>query len=127
MMYPIALGSVKTSFLFLYKRVFSTNKQTQRLIVVLIALVAAWTVAFFFAEMFQCSNKFWANWGSTAVMRAECNETVWMALAMCSTDLLFDLIIILVPIPLVRLCAVDAICDYQPVQTGANALSRFGI
>lgn len=100
-MLPSALGFIKASFLFLYQRIFSINKKVYILLVGLIVLVAAWTIAFFFAEMFQCSTRFWANWGSTHVLQTQCNHTTWVVFAVCLTDFILDVVIITIPIPLV--------------------------
>ncbi|KAI3328949.1 hypothetical protein HD806DRAFT_481177 [Xylariaceae sp. AK1471] len=100
-MYPLALGSTKASFLFLYKRIFSISGKTRVLLITTIIIVAAWTVALFFAELFQCRTKFWANWGSTHDIRTQCTMTTKIVFAVCLTDFLLDLTIIIMPIPLI--------------------------
>lgn len=101
-MHTLALGFTKMSLLFLYRRIFSVSSNTMRVIILTtIALVCAWTIAFFFAELFQCSTRFWANWGSSLDIRTQCHKTLMIILASCSTDALFDLVILVMPIPLV--------------------------
>ncbi|KAI6085049.1 hypothetical protein F4821DRAFT_241794 [Hypoxylon rubiginosum] len=100
-MYPLALGSIKASFLFMYKRIFSIGKKTRLLLTTTIIIVAAWSVAFCFAELFQCSTKFWANWGSTHDIRTQCVGTTRLLYTVCITDFLLDVVIIAIPIKLV--------------------------
>jgi lysylphosphatidylglycerol synthetase-like protein (DUF2156 family) len=100
-MYPLALGSTKISLLFLYRRIFSVSKRMRVIFVTTITLVGAWMVALFFAELFQCSTKFWANWGSSYDIRTQRTKTTMIIFAVCLTDSLFDLTILVMPIPLV--------------------------
>lgn len=100
-MYPLALGFTKISLLSLYKRIFSISRRTRVIIVTTIALVIAWMIALFFAELFQCNTKFWANWGSAHDIRTQCNRTTMIIFAVCLTDSIFDLTILVMPIPLV--------------------------
>lgn len=100
-MYPLALGFTKISLLSLYKRIFSISRRTRAIIVTTIALVIAWMIALFFAELFQCNTKFWANWGSAYDIRTQCNRTTMIIFAVCLTDSIFDLTILIMPIPLV--------------------------
>ncbi|KAJ0120490.1 hypothetical protein J7T55_015219 [Diaporthe amygdali] len=100
LLYPLAIGSTKASLLFLYRRIFTINRRTRVIIVFTIALVGAWMAAFFFAELFQCSTKFWANWGSSHDIQTQCNKTTMIIFSVCLTDFLFDLTILIMPIPL---------------------------
>lgn len=100
-MYPLALGLTKISLLFMYRRIFSISRRMRVIIVTTIVLVGAWMVALFFAELFQCSTKFWANWGSSYDIRTQCNKTTMIVFAVCLTDSIFDLTILVMPIPLV--------------------------
>ncbi|KAJ2985496.1 hypothetical protein NUW58_g5497 [Xylaria curta] len=99
--YPLALGSTKASFLFLYDRIFATSKKTRIFIATTIAIVFSWMIALFFAELFQCSTKFWANWGTTNDIRTQCTMTTKIVFAVCLTDFLIDLVVFTIPIPLV--------------------------
>ncbi|KAL2278287.1 hypothetical protein FJTKL_14557 [Diaporthe vaccinii] len=101
LLYPLAIGSTKTSLLFLYRRIFTISRRTRVTIVTTIALVGAWMAAFFFAELFQCSTKFWADWGSSHDIQTQCNKTTMIIFSVCLTDFLFDLTILIMPIPLI--------------------------
>ncbi|KAL8724599.1 MAG: hypothetical protein Q9166_007856 [cf. Caloplaca sp. 2 TL-2023] len=66
MMQMLALGCVKLSFLFFYRRVFITGVSTwfSKATTGLIIIVLVWTVAFFFALLFACKGNWSAWWGS---------------------------------------------------------------
>lgn len=100
-MYPLALSLTKISLLFMYRRIFSISRRMRVIIVTTIVLVAAWMVTLFFAELFQCSTKFWANWGSSYDIRTQFNKTTMIVFAVCLTDSIFDLTILVMPIPLI--------------------------
>lgn len=102
-MLPLALGSVKTSFLFFYLRIFLVNRRSLAgyLLGGLITLVILWSLSFFFASLFQCRLNFWALWGSTSDIVNNCTQTMQLVLAVCITGVITDTAIICAPIPLV--------------------------
>jgi hypothetical protein len=77
LMLPLALGCVKTSFLFFYLRIFTVSKRTMAsyFLVGMIVLVALWSAAFLFAALFECRLSFWAIWGSTMDILRQCTQT----------------------------------------------------
>lgn len=103
LMLPLALGSVKTSFLFFYLRIFLVNRRSLAgyLLGGLITLVILWSLSFFFASLFQCRLNFWALWGSTSDIVNNCTQTMQLVLAVCITGVITDTAIICAPIPLV--------------------------
>ncbi|XXH03066.1 hypothetical protein Hte_009456 [Hypoxylon texense] len=103
MMLPLALGCIKASFLFFYMRIFSISKKSpiNIFLSVLLVIVAAWSISFFFATLFACRLSFWAVWGSTVDLITQCIESMQLVLALCITDFMTDVIIICIPIPLV--------------------------
>ncbi|KAI0508977.1 hypothetical protein F5B22DRAFT_649477 [Xylaria bambusicola] len=100
LMHPLALGLTKASLLFLYKRIFATERKTRALLTTSITVVALWTVAFFFSEVFQCKTNFWANWGTTHDIQTQCLKTTKILWAVCLTDFALDLLVLIIPIPL---------------------------
>lgn len=56
-MLVLALGSIKLSFMFFYRRVFRTgdSKAFDRVMFSVVAIIVAWTASFFFALMFEYS------------------------------------------------------------------------
>lgn len=67
-----------------------------------------WTIAIFFAALFQCGVNIWAFWGSNDDIVENCGGTIQLILAICISGFAMDLAIFLVPIPLV--------CDHDGYQ-----------
>ena len=99
----LALGSLMTSSLFFYPRIFAVNKRSlTSYLMRLILLVTLWSITLFFASLFQCRLNFWAIWGSTVDSLNNCIETMELVLAVCIIGVITDIAIICAPIPLVR-------------------------
>ncbi|KAI7772972.1 hypothetical protein LA080_012725 [Diaporthe eres] len=94
---------VKASFLFFYMRIFVVNKKslTNVLLIALIVFVGLWSVAFFFATLFECPKDFAANWGTTRELTSNCVNSMQIVLCLCVTDFVVDFAIICIPAPLV--------------------------
>lgn len=109
-MLPFALGCVKASFLFFYKRIFIVDSKSviNKLLTGLVIIVGAWSICFLFLFIFQCGTNFFAIWGSTMDLIVYCNGSMNRAVALCITDFVCDVIIICIPVPLVS-CVVDYI------------------
>ncbi|KAK3336428.1 plasma membrane protein Pth11-like protein [Cercophora scortea] len=106
LMLPVALGLIKSSVILFYMRFFSaiTTGTTHKLLVGLNIFVIAWTIAFFFASLFQCRLDIWAIWGSADQLEAHCPGTMYLDVALCATDLATDVVIVCIPIwPIWRL------------------------
>ncbi len=58
-------------------------------------------LAFFVTIAAACGKHFDANWASLAVLKQECVDTFRMLLTYTITDVAVDLVIIVMPIPLV--------------------------
>ncbi|KAH7329665.1 hypothetical protein B0I35DRAFT_420633 [Stachybotrys elegans] len=100
---PLALGCTKASFLFFYQRIFAIGSfgKTNILLVGMIVLVFMWSVGFFFASLFECGTNFWAIWTSPTAFLENCVNDLQLALSLAITDLIVDVIIFAIPIPLV--------------------------
>ncbi|KAI1370422.1 hypothetical protein F4677DRAFT_438484 [Hypoxylon crocopeplum] len=103
LMFPIALGCMKASFLFFYMRVFAIQKHStiNKLLTALIILVALWSLAFFFATLFECNSNFSVIWSSEAEFLRRCSNTINLVMTLCITDFISDIFIISIPVPLV--------------------------
>lgn len=97
------LGLIKTSFLFLYKRVFTSEYGSawNHTFNAAITFTLLWTVTFFGAHIFECGTHFYAIWGDAESYLEYCARIPHLVFAFCLTDLLTNLIIALIPIPLV--------------------------
>ncbi|KAK4224045.1 hypothetical protein QBC38DRAFT_486304 [Podospora fimiseda] len=103
LMLPIALGCAKLSILFFYSRIFAAASAGKRyyLLMALQVFVGIWTVAFFFIALFQCKLQFWVFFSSTMDMVEHCPWTMDVALSLCITDFVTDLVILAIPVPLI--------------------------
>lgn len=90
----IGLGLTKASVLFFYMKIFTTRsfRLAGR---IMVGVVAAWTIAFFFANLFTCVpvtalvEQFYGN---------KCINTLPMWYTESASDILLDLIILSMPI-----------------------------
>ncbi|KAI0157915.1 hypothetical protein GGR52DRAFT_576885 [Hypoxylon sp. FL1284] len=103
LMLPVALGCLKTSFLFFYMRVFAIQKRsaTYKFLVGFIVFVVVWAVTFFFATLFECRLDFDAIWSSHNDFQRRCTQTVPLVFTLCTTDFVTDVAIMIIPIPLI--------------------------
>ena len=90
-------GLAKASILVLYMRIFEVP-QFRRRARIMLAIVTAWTVSFFFASLFQC-------YPITPLVEAfygkKCVFTIALWYTGGSTDILLDTLILAMPIPMV--------------------------
>jgi hypothetical protein len=94
-------GLIKISLLLLWKRLFGSSKRFRMLCWVMIGLTVAWTLAFFFTTLFQCGTRWSLNWAPIGVFLTECIESLDVLTVFSATDILSDLIIIAMPVPLI--------------------------
>jgi len=100
MMLPLALGFIKMSIVFFYMRIFtpSATSTLYRCLIGLNVLIGLWTLAFFLAGLFECNLDFWAAWGSTLEFTTYCPSGMKPVVALCVTDLVTDIMIMVAPI-----------------------------
>ena len=96
-----ANGFIKLSALFLYRRIFVVNKKTLFDIAIKVSIVVCslWMVAFFFATLVGCGTHFDYPWRSLFYI-SMCNTNKRLDALMIS-DLATDIIVWLLPIPVV--------------------------
>ena len=97
----IAFGLIKLSIVFLWRRIFGHIRAFNIGSWVLIVILAAWSLAFFFATIFQCAPHEDYNWAPLTVFLTDCSNTFDMVTVFAASDILTDLIIIIIPIPIV--------------------------
>lgn len=93
----ISLGCAKASLLFFYKSIFSTRafRLTSQIMIV---VVAAWTIAFFFSYLFICTP---VTPFLEPYYGKKCVNVLPLYYTSCATDSLVDIIILCMPIPMV--------------------------
>ncbi|KAI1151046.1 hypothetical protein F4825DRAFT_477484 [Nemania diffusa] len=94
----VGFGLVKSSILLFYKSIFSTVRSFRWTVNVMLGVVAAWTIAYFFSNLFTC-------YPITALVESfygnKCINAVPMWLSVVATDLIVDVVILTIPIPMV--------------------------
>ena len=97
MLATVGLGVTKASILVFYTNIFST-KRFRICAHVMLLLVTAWTLSFFFSNLFTCYpitplvEAFYGN---------KCIDAVSMWYASCISDIIIDFMILGMPIPMV--------------------------
>ncbi|KAI0907487.1 hypothetical protein F4823DRAFT_602886 [Ustulina deusta] len=97
----IVFGLIKISILLLWDRLFGSSKHFRTLCWVMIGITVAWTLAFFFTTVFQCGTRWSMNWSPIGIFLSQCIESLNVLTVFSATDILSDLIIICMPIPLI--------------------------
>ena len=100
-----ALGLTKLSVIYFCRRVFVVQKKMifNTVSNILSMLVACWTLGFLFSFAFDCRLHFSANWGSAEDIIRYCGGGQAGEKALAISDLVTDLLVILLPMPMVRL------------------------
>lgn len=100
-MAPLALGLIKLSVLCFYRRIFR-GRVFNILNWILIALVVLWTLGFFLVQVFDCRNHFSTNWGTLSQLQ-KCLSSFNQLLAYSISDVIIDVFILALPVPLVSI------------------------
>ena len=100
LIHPVALGLLKLSVCLFYRRIFRGRK-FNIISWITIGVIVLWMVAFFVTIAAACGKHFEANWGSLAALKQECVDTFRVLLTYTITDVAVDLVLIVMPIPLV--------------------------
>ena len=96
-------GLTKASILFFYRRIFVVHRKTffDIFTIALLGITVLWTLGFVLAFAFNCGTHFSASWGSAEDIGRYCKGGVQEEKGMAVSDLILDVIIISIPIPLV--------------------------
>lgn len=98
-MQPLAIGFIKLSFLFFYRRIFFVYNSFQIVSLVLVAITAAWIIAFFFGFTFACGTNFATNWASLAEIGEKCGFGFMATVVYAILDAVLDFVILVLPFP----------------------------
>lgn len=101
-MLVLALGSIKLSFMFFYRRVFriGDSKAFDRVMFSMVAIIVFWTASFFFSFMFECGTHFNYIW---AKFENRCVKGVKLQVGFAVSDFITDSIVLAFPLPFVSL------------------------
>ncbi|KAM3084557.1 hypothetical protein ACMFMG_001340 [Clarireedia jacksonii] len=98
-----AIGCIKLSFVFFYRRIFVVSSKRNAFsiaTIVVIVIVSLWTVSFVFAHIFECGTRFWALWNFKNT-RLYCDKTLKMENGLAISDFITDVIVFMMPVPMV--------------------------
>lgn len=96
-----AYGTIKLSVLLFYRRIFTIGR-FRAINNYLIALVVAWTLAFFLADFLACGSRIDANWLPEAESQPYCVNLFVLLLLFAITDILTDISIMWMPYPEIK-------------------------
>lgn len=96
----IVYGTLKLSVLFLYRRLFHSEK-FEIISLSAIALIIVWCVAFVFASLFQCGNNPSWLWAGTNAAMEHCGPYKHIQLGQAVSDVVTGLLVLIIPVPIV--------------------------
>ena len=96
----LALATIKLSILFFYRRIFR-GRAFDIASWVLIGVVGAWAVTFVIAILAACGTSIAANFETLGALKEECVDTFDILIALAVSDVVVDLAVLFMPIPLV--------------------------
>ncbi len=101
----IAYGLVKLSITYFLRRLFVVGKSgTFNLVTnAVVILITLWLIAFLGLFIFHCGSNVKNSWGSLATISTTCKYSFTAELGMASSDLILDVLIFVLPFPMVRI------------------------
>ena len=99
------LGTGKASVVMFYRRIFWTGKPQRWFTIATITvllLISLWTVIFFFILLFACGTHFSGFWTTLIAHEMDCAGSNVKQMALSITDFVIDILIIILPLPIVR-------------------------
>ena len=122
---PLALGCVKCSIVFFYRRIFCATKYntfdwaTQ----LLVGTIILWAISFFLANVFQCGTNFAAVWAPLLVFKTECSKTLPLQEGYVISDTVLDTILLVLPLP--KVCQLNPSFQYVVIPTTSNLTNHY--
>lgn len=100
LMQVVTLMTLKLAFLFFYRRIFR-GRTFNIASWTLIGIVVAWAISFFIAILAACGASVRANFETLGALKAKCVDTFVVLVCLAVFDVVVDLAIMILPIPLV--------------------------
>ncbi|KAF2230487.1 hypothetical protein EV356DRAFT_579944 [Viridothelium virens] len=125
-----ALGFMKLSVLFLYRRIFANkngggNRTFDIINWTLFALVLLWSTIFSLSSFFMCGRRFSAIWGGAEALGEDCLDIRAENTFGCAFDVVGDVFIILLPLPMVlrlHMAVIQKVAVVATLLTGTLSL-----
>lgn len=101
----IAYAFVKLSIVFFYRRLFFVLRWSAFDIISLacIVIIIIWALTSFFLFLFICQSKIYLQWGPLPEDQDQCGDFFAVELGLVISDLVTDIIVLTLPMPIVRL------------------------
>ena len=96
----LAFGVIKMSVLLLYRRLF-VGRSFNHYSLVMCGVIALWSLGFLFGFAFQCGTDITNYWTSLKTVQKYCASHHAMNFGFAISDVLTDLLILAIPIPIV--------------------------
>jgi len=96
-----SLGFSKASVLCFYRRVFYVYPRFLVVNNILMVIIVAWAISFFFTMLFQCRDPR-TLWTTFEYERVNCVQTLPFYYALASTGFITDIMILASPLPIIR-------------------------
>lgn len=98
-----ALAAIKMSLVFFYRRVFNqgASQWFRILTATVLTIIAIWATSFFFTFLFMCPGHPDVYWSTLARQKKICVDTAIVHNSYGISDVIIDIFVILLPIPLV--------------------------
>jgi hypothetical protein len=96
----VTYGALKLSVLFLFRRIF-VGPVFSKVSLLVLAIVSAWAVAFFFATLFQCGTVPSRLWSSPSDVATYCSSYKYIQLGHATSDVATDLVVLTIPMPII--------------------------
>ncbi|OKL55997.1 hypothetical protein UA08_08795 [Talaromyces atroroseus] len=96
----VAYGALKLSVLFLFRRIF-IGPLFSKVSLLALVIVSAWTVAFFFATLFQCGTIPSRLWSSPRDVATYCSSYKYIQLGHATSDVATDIVVLTIPMPII--------------------------
>ena len=102
----LGLFFMKLSVILLYRRVFVSTSTRYRIgSYIVFILITVWCIGFFLATVFQCGGQPANFWTSPETSQYLCVNTSILQLVLGVLDVVTDLLILMMPVPLVWVLA----------------------
>ena len=95
-----------------YRRIFCAGHRNWfwYLTIVMLVLISCWTIIFFFLFVFYCGSNVWAEWSTVMDLATNCPNGPAYQQGLAISDFLMDIMVILLPVPLVCTCGRSSLC-----------------
>ncbi|KAF7680203.1 hypothetical protein GT037_001854, partial [Alternaria burnsii] len=99
----ISLGLTKCSVLCFYRRVFYVYPRFLFINNILMIVMAAWMISFFFAMVFQCRNPriLWTTFEYAPIRQVKCFDTLRFYYSVSISGFITDIVILASPLPVI--------------------------